>query len=108
MTDKVLSIICDRLDVLERVVLGRAGGARGGNDRRLTKPEVAIRNGVSTRTISRWVEDGSLPPPDIVNGRWTWWLSALQRHERKRLRESRATQPRGPAGRFATDANEAT
>jgi hypothetical protein len=86
-------------------VLGRAGGARGGNDRRLNKREVSIREGKSTRTINRWVEKGIYPPPDNINGRLVWWLSVLQRHDRKRLRESRATQPRGPAGRFA-DASE--
>jgi predicted DNA-binding transcriptional regulator AlpA len=98
---KVLTDICDRLEVLEAAVFGRGGGGtRGSGDRRLTKPEVAVRNGVSGRTVDRWVTDGILPPPEIINGRWTWWLSALQRHERKRLREGLATQ-RVPASRFA-------
>jgi hypothetical protein len=104
---KVLTDVLARLEEIERVLFGRAGGARGGGDRRLTKPEVAVRNGVTSRTIDRWVEDGILPPPDIINGRLTWWLSALQRHERKRLRESLATQ-RVPADRFATDDGEAS
>jgi hypothetical protein len=101
---KVLTDIIDRLEALESVVFGRAGGARGGGDRRLTKPEVAVRNGVTKRTIDRWVKDGTLPPPDIINGRYFWWLSALQRHERKRLREGLATQ-RVPADRFGTAAD---
>jgi hypothetical protein len=99
MTNKILTDICDRLEALETVVLGRAGGTRGGGDRRLDKSQAAIRNGVTTRTIKRWVDDGILPPPDIINGRWFWWLSKLQQHERQRLREGLATQPHGPVGR---------
>jgi hypothetical protein len=99
MTDKVLTDICDRLSTLEAIVLGRAGGVRGGGDRRLSKREVAIREGKTTRTITRWVAMGIYPPPDNVNGRDVWWLSVVQRHDRKRLRESRAAPPRGPVGR---------
>ena len=45
------------------------------NDRRLTKRQVAEREACSTRTIDRRVADGSLSPPDIINGRCYWWLS---------------------------------
>jgi hypothetical protein len=29
----------------------------------------ARQQGVSTKTIDRWVEEGRLPPPDYINGR---------------------------------------
>lgn len=53
------------------------------HDRRLTKRAVAEREGCSPRTIDRRLKQGTLPPPDIINGRLYWWLSALQRHERE-------------------------
>jgi predicted DNA-binding transcriptional regulator AlpA len=65
----------------------RAGLTRAtdpANDRRLTKRAVATREGCSTRTIDRRVADGSLPAPDVINGRCFWWLSVLERWEASR------------------------
>jgi hypothetical protein len=36
---------------------------------RLPHSAKARQQGVSTKTIDRWVEEGRLPPPDYVNGR---------------------------------------
>jgi hypothetical protein len=54
------------------------------NDRRLTKRQLAQRQGKSTRTIDRDVERGVLPAPVVENGRCFWWISDLQRHELER------------------------
>jgi hypothetical protein len=113
MSDKLLTDIYARLDTLEAVVLG---GARGSSvslsDRRLSKSEVAVRQGVDERTIDRWRKDpakyGNFPKPDIINGRCFWWLSVLQRHERKRARAAAAaTRHRGHGGRFTKTTDNA-
>jgi len=73
-----------RLDALEAMVMGRTMRATDPRfDRRLTKAQLAVRRGVSARTIDRDVKRGVLPPPEIENGRCYWWLSILQKHERK-------------------------
>jgi predicted DNA-binding transcriptional regulator AlpA len=99
MTDnKILTDIVDRLGALEAVVLGHKADTRGVNvnlsDRRLTKREVAIREGKSERTIDRERKDpkSDFPKPDIINGRCFWWLSKLQAYDRKRARRA----PTGP------------
>ena len=61
------------------------------NDRRLTKRQVAEREACSTRTIDRRVADGSLSPPDIINGRCFWSLSVLQRHDCERSQSTTRT-----------------
>jgi hypothetical protein len=82
MSDKLLlSTICDRLGVLEAAVLGRHSAS---TRRRLSKRKLAEREDCSPRTIDRRVADGSLPPPDIINGRLFWWLDVLERHELER------------------------
>jgi hypothetical protein len=99
-----------RLDALEAAVLGRKDASRPvdtGEDRRLTKRQLALRRGNSTRTVDRDVERGALPPPEIENGRCYWWLSVLQRHEREHsaapprspISPHRPDQPRGRAAR---------
>jgi hypothetical protein len=102
--DKLTTSVLHRLATLEAVVLGRAAEqpADPTSDRRLTKREVALRRGKSMRGVERDVKRGLLPPPDIENGRWYWWLSVLQRHER-----AAAPQPRRPRpGTRATAAEE--
>jgi hypothetical protein len=38
------------------------------------------------RQIERDVEKRAFPPPDeIISGRWYWWLSTLERHDRERI-----------------------
>jgi predicted site-specific integrase-resolvase len=37
--------------------------------RKLTHPKKAEQQGVSGRTLDRWVEQGRIDPPDYVNGR---------------------------------------
>ena len=74
------------------------------SDRRLTKREVAIREGKSERTIDRERKDpkSDFPTPDIINGRCFWWLSKLQAYDRKRARRA-PTDPirqRDDRGRF--------
>lgn len=110
MTNKIFDDILDRLGALEAVVMGRKDAAPTDPrfDRRLTKRELAQRRGKSTRTVDRDVERGVLPPPEVENGRCYWWLSTLQRHERKRAKEVAAeTKQRGHSRRFAR-ATEAT
>jgi hypothetical protein len=60
------------------------------------------------------VADGSLSPPDIINGRCFWWLSVLQRHDRERAQSTARTpcnagkpRPRGrPRKQLAQPAQE--
>jgi hypothetical protein len=68
MSKLVLDAILARLDALERHVLGRVR-------RRVTKAEKARREGVSTRTIARWVDADRLEKPEIINGRWYFWIT---------------------------------
>jgi hypothetical protein len=93
---------------LQGIVLGGSRGnlKKAGTDRKLDKPQVAIRENVTTRTLERWVEGGDFPAPDdIINGRWMWWLSTLQAHDRRRMRVARKmtslpqTWKRGQSGR---------
>jgi hypothetical protein len=108
MTNKILSALNDRIAALEAIVLGghRGNLAKAGTDRKVYKDQVAIREGVTTRSIERWVEDGDYPAPDdVVNGRWLWWLSTLQAHDRRRIKMARKATPlpqawpRGTSGR---------
>jgi hypothetical protein len=86
----VLGDILQRLDALEAAIHGRASDFF---NRKLTKPQVALREAKSVRQIERDVEDRKYPPPDeIINGRWYWWLSTLERHDRERV-QSRTCRP---------------
>jgi hypothetical protein len=78
--------VFDRLEKLENAVFGRAAVGSGAlPDRKLSTTQVALRAGVSMRTIQRGIESHAHPPPDeTVNGRNYWWLSTLERHERER------------------------
>jgi hypothetical protein len=98
-TDKLLATnMSSRLAALETIVLGHTTEqpVDAAADRRLTKREVAIRRGKSTRTIDRDVKRGVLPPPEIENGRSYWWLTVLQRHERER-KQSKPHTPKRPS-----------
>ena len=78
MSRLLLETIRLRLDALETAVLGRPR-------ERLTKADVAKREGISTRTVDRRVDEGKLPPPDdIINNRLYWWSDTLERHRRTR------------------------
>jgi predicted DNA-binding transcriptional regulator AlpA len=88
--------ILKRLAALEQKVLGSKSP-----DRRLPKREVAEREGVSPRTIDRYIADGGFPPPDMVRGRAYWWLSDLEAYDAQRLREAKQTSSRMKAERRA-------
>ena len=75
MSRLALDAILARLDALERRVLGHAR-------RRVTKAEKARLEGVSTRTIARRVAVGLLEPPEIINGRWYFWVEEADQPER--------------------------
>jgi predicted DNA-binding transcriptional regulator AlpA len=91
-TKLTFSTILDRLDTLESAVLGRIR-------RRLSKPELARREGVSTRTIDRRVRDGLLPPPDVVARRLYWWLDEVERHQHERSATATSKAARDPRQR---------
>jgi len=79
----VFADLVRRVEMLEAAVRGRASDYF---NRKLTKPMVALREAKSARQIERDVASGAYPPPDeILNGRWYWWLSTLERHDRTRL-----------------------
>jgi hypothetical protein len=104
MSDNILNDLRYRISVLEAVVLGRRDSSRPTDpqlDRRLTKRQLALRRGKSTRTVDRDVERGLLPPPEIENGRCYWWLSTLERHDRERVQSRTQTPPNAgkPAAR---------
>jgi hypothetical protein len=75
MSKLALDAILARLDALERRVLGHAR-------RRVTKAEKARLEGVSTRTIARRVDAGLLEQPEIINGRWYFWVDEAGQPER--------------------------
>jgi predicted DNA-binding transcriptional regulator AlpA len=59
--------------------------ARDKHDKRyLSKPALAGRYSVSTRSIDRWVELGRFPQPDfrLPNGRPMWSDNVVEAHER--------------------------
>jgi len=76
-----------RLGALEETVRERK--PQEAKRRRLTKRQVAEREGVSPRTIERRVEDDMLPPPQIIAGRHYWWSDQLDEFDRQRVREAR-------------------
>jgi hypothetical protein len=94
MTDKVEELLT-RVSALEAAVgIGHNGGPQlddevpPANDVRLSKNATAKRYSVSPRTIERMRTDPTLgfPQPDIINGRWWFWLSKLQAFDRMRAR----------------------
>jgi hypothetical protein len=86
MTNKpVLATINARLDVLERQVLGHVR-------RRISRNEKARLEGVTPRTIARRVADGLLEPPDIVNGRWYFWVDEAEPHTKADTAEAKAAR----------------
>lgn len=96
----ILGNLIRRIDALEAAVHGRASDFF---DRKLTKPMVALREAKSARQIERDVENRAYPPPDeIINGRWYWWLSTLERHDRERLPVADIADEVGPISGAAT------
>jgi hypothetical protein len=92
----ILGDVLRRLEALEAAVLGQASVFF---DRKLTKPQVALRRANSTRQLERDVKDGKHPPPDeIINGRWYWWLSTLERHDRERVQSVTRRPPNAGQG----------
>jgi hypothetical protein len=67
MSKLLFDAILARLDALERKLLGRAR-------RRISRAEKAKLEGVTPRTIARRVAAGLLEQPDIINGRWYFWV----------------------------------
>ena len=59
-------------------------------DRRLSARQTASRYGVTTRTITRWLEIPELnfPKPEKILERRYWWLSRLQQFDETQLRKS--------------------
>src|SRR5262249_28402493 len=91
MQVKILDDILERLGALEAAVHGRNSTFF---DRKLSKNQVALREGRSARAVERDVDNGTFPPPDeIVNGRAYWWLSTLERHDRERIHSATRTPP---------------
>lgn len=88
-----------RIAALEAIVgIGRpdADEAPPAHDVRLSKSATAKRYAVSPKTIERMVSNPTLgfPHPDIINGRWWFWLSHLQAFDRQRARlQVRPQQP---------------
>lgn len=70
-----LDTIHNRLDALERLVLGHIR-------RRETRAQRARRKGVSTRTIARRVAAGTEDQPEIENGRWYFWVDEPEQSRR--------------------------
>jgi hypothetical protein len=88
----IVDRISERLMALEQIVHTTRPRRRPAilGDRRISKSELAEREGVSVRQIERRVKQKIYPPPEVVGGpggRWSWLISALQAHERKRKRE---------------------
>jgi hypothetical protein len=68
--------------------------------RRLKKRQVAVREGVSTRTVDRRVAKRILPPPDdVVDGRCYWWEDTLDAFDAERLQQAKQITARTKAER---------
>jgi len=52
-------------------------------DQRLSKKALAKRWNQSTRTLDRERKKPGFPAGELFNGRWFWWLSKIQEHERQ-------------------------
>jgi hypothetical protein len=64
-----------------------------------SKPELAERYRVSSRTIDRWRSDGLFPAPDLVlpNGAPRWSDDTVETHERNAVgAAARAALPDNP------------
>jgi DNA-binding transcriptional MerR regulator len=45
---------------------------------------VAIRYGISLRSVDRWLAKKVIPPPDrVINGRRYWYLESLEKADRQ-------------------------
>jgi DNA-binding transcriptional MerR regulator len=54
--------------------------------RKLRTAQVRKRYGdICQRTVDRWVANGTLPPPEIINGRRYFDEEKLNRKERERM-----------------------
>jgi predicted DNA-binding transcriptional regulator AlpA len=60
----------------------------------LSKPELARRYGVSSRTIDRWRTDGLFPAPDITlpSGAPRWRDATVTAHERRLVGKQQRSQ----------------
>jgi DNA-binding transcriptional MerR regulator len=58
--------------------------------RRLQTRSLCERYDVVGRTIDRWVEQGILPPPIIINRRRYWDEQELEQREREGMKPSAA------------------
>lgn len=64
----IYAALSARLDALERIIHGHVR-------RRISRNEKARLMGVTPRTVARHVASGLIEPPDIVNGRWYFWIN---------------------------------
>jgi hypothetical protein len=87
ITDKTVADILRRIAALEKQLTPKQG------KRRLTKAQVAMREGVATRTIDRRVAQRGFPPPDVVDGRCYWWEHDLEAHDAERIRMAEEVLP---------------
>jgi hypothetical protein len=100
----ILGDLIRRIDALEAAVLGQASEFF---NRKLFKPQVALREGRHPRSIERDYKGKDkkkkkFPPPDgVTNGREWWWLSTLERHDREQagLPVTTRTPPNAGKGR---------
>jgi predicted DNA-binding transcriptional regulator AlpA len=95
MSEKVVSDLLQRVAALEQKVLG------GTPDRRLTKRQVAEREGVSPRTVDRHVAAGLFPAPEMICGRAYWWLSTLEAYDAERLQQVKLITAKAVRDRMA-------
>jgi len=87
--ETALADIVERLDRVERIIAQNGGPLLddGEDDRRMSKPELARRWDVSTRSVDRAREkDPEFPrgEQDYASGPVYFWLRAIVRYERKR------------------------
>jgi predicted site-specific integrase-resolvase len=62
-------------------------------NRLLTSRRLCERYNVVLRTIDRWMEQGHLPPPLIINTRRYWDEEQLARFERERMKRPSKAVP---------------
>jgi DNA-binding transcriptional MerR regulator len=69
--------------------------------RKLRTQGVCERYDVVSRTVDRWVEQGVLPKPMVINNVRYWDEDELDRRDQDRVKEANTTHWRGQQGSAA-------
>jgi hypothetical protein len=85
--EAALAAVVQRVSAIENAIGDPSADQRvdegSSQDRRLSKKQLARRWNKSTRSIDRERQKPGFVAGELINGRWFWWLSKVQRYERQ-------------------------